>query len=141
MNILAAEKLAEEILQVPPKMLIVYIPRHVSPTEYIVHPTIVTPIMVVAPKDPINAIIAARYAPLVLPSNLNAFPTKGYMKYLPRYNGEGEVTSQENLITFYNFVDNFCIEHSDVWMRLFHRVLMGKRESGLELLQLIPFQT
>ena len=63
----------------------------------------------VAPPDPINAIIAARYAPLVLPNNLNPFPTTDYMKYLPRFNGEGETTIEEHLIAFYKFADNFSI--------------------------------
>jgi len=31
-----------------------------------------------------EVVIMARYAPLVLPQNLNAFPTGDYMKYLPR---------------------------------------------------------
>jgi hypothetical protein len=41
------------------------------------------------------------------------------MKYLPRYNGEGEITSEEYLVAFYSFADNFNIDYSDVWMRLF----------------------
>jgi hypothetical protein len=66
-----------------------------------------------------EAIITTRYAPLVLPQNLNAFPTGDYMKYLPKYNGEGDITVEEHLVEFYNFSDNFNIEHADVWMRLF----------------------
>jgi hypothetical protein len=66
-----------------------------------------------------EVIITTRYAPLVLPYNLNSFPTGDYMKYFPRYNGEGEVTVEEYLVAFYSFVDNFNIEHEDVWMRLF----------------------
>jgi hypothetical protein len=31
-----------------------------------------------------EAIITARYAHVVLPQNLNAFPKGDYMKYLPR---------------------------------------------------------
>jgi hypothetical protein len=30
-----------------------------------------------------KGVITARYAPLVLPQNLNAFPKGDYMKYLP----------------------------------------------------------
>jgi hypothetical protein len=66
-----------------------------------------------------DVIIAARYAPLVLPVGLHALPTTNYMKYLPRYNGEGEVTIEEHLVAFYRFVDNFNIDYADVWMRLF----------------------
>jgi len=67
----------------------------------------------------IEAIITSGYAHLVLPHNSNAFPTGDYMKYLPRYNVEGEVTIEEHLVAFYSFADNFNIEHEDVWMRLF----------------------
>jgi hypothetical protein len=41
-----------------------------------------------------NAIIAAKYAPLVFPIGLHAFPTTYYMKYLSRYDGEGDVTDR-----------------------------------------------
>jgi len=37
-----------------------------------------------------DAIISTRYAPLVLPQVLSDFPTGDYMKYLPRFNGEGD---------------------------------------------------
>jgi hypothetical protein len=48
------------------------------------------------------------------------------MKYLPRYNGEGEITSEEYLVAFYSFADNFNIDYSDVWMRLFVQILDGE---------------
>jgi hypothetical protein len=48
----------------------------------------------------IDAIIASRYAPLVFPVGLHALPTTYYMKYLPRYNGEGDVTTEEHLVSF-----------------------------------------
>jgi hypothetical protein len=73
-----------------------------------------------------DVIIDARYAPLVLPIVLLALPTKDYMKYLPRYNGEGEITAKEHLVSFYSFADNFNIDHSDVWMRLFVQSLDGQ---------------
>jgi hypothetical protein len=73
-----------------------------------------------------DVIIAARYAPLVLPVVLHALPTTDYMKYLPRYNGEGEITVEEHLVAFYSFADNFNIDYSDVWMRLFVQSLDGE---------------
>jgi hypothetical protein len=73
-----------------------------------------------------NAIIVARYAPLVLPVGLHALPATDYMKYLPRYNGEGDVTAEEHLVAFYNFADNFNIDYVDVWMRLFVKSLDGE---------------
>jgi hypothetical protein len=48
------------------------------------------------------------------------------MKYLPRFNGEGDVTAKEHLTSYYNFADNFNIEHLDVWMRVFVQSLDGK---------------
>jgi hypothetical protein len=41
-----------------------------------------------------DAIIDPRYAPLVFPQVLYAFPVGYYIKYMPRFNGEGEVTSE-----------------------------------------------
>jgi hypothetical protein len=61
-----------------------------------------------------KVIITTRYVPLVLPQNLNAFPIGDYMKYLPRYNGEADVTAEKHLVDFCNFAENFNIEHADV---------------------------
>jgi hypothetical protein len=55
-----------------------------------------------------------------------AFPPNDYMRYLPRFNGEGSVTTEEHLSSFYSFVDNFNVEHVDVWMRLFIESLDGE---------------
>jgi hypothetical protein len=73
-----------------------------------------------------DVIIAARYAHLVLPVVLHALPTIDYMKYLPRYNVEGEITVEEHLVVFYSFADNFNIDYLDVWMRLFVQSLDGE---------------
>jgi hypothetical protein len=73
-----------------------------------------------------DAIIAARYAPLGFPKVLYAFPIRDYMKYLPRFNGEGEVTAEEHFSSFYSFANNFNIEHTDVWMRLLVHILDGE---------------
>jgi hypothetical protein len=88
----------------------------------------VVPTMANLPNPPnkMDVIIVARYAPLVLPQNLNSFPTRDYMKYLPRFNGEGDVTTEEHLASYYNFADNFNIEHVDVWMRVFVQSLDGE---------------
>jgi hypothetical protein len=48
------------------------------------------------------------------------------MKYLPRYNGEGDVTAEEHLVAFYSFADNFNIDYANVWMRLFVQSLDGE---------------
>jgi hypothetical protein len=73
-----------------------------------------------------DAIIVARYAPLVFTIGLHALPTTDYMKYFPRYNGEGDFTTEEHLVSFYIFADNFNIDYAYVWMRLFVQRLIGE---------------
>jgi hypothetical protein len=76
--------------------------------------------------DRMEEIVAARYAPLILPQVMFAFPPNDYMRYLPRFNGDGAVTVEEHLSSFYSFADNFNVEHVDVWMRLFMQSLNGE---------------
>ena len=65
-------------------------------------------------------IVAKRYAPLVLPQPLHPLPQGYYLKYLPKYIGEGEgVSTEEHLVAFYSYAENQDIEHEDVWSRLF----------------------
>jgi len=77
------------------------------------------------PPDRMDDIFVAIYAPLVLPQNLNRF-LDDYLKHLPKFNGEGEVTAEEHLTTSYNFADNFNLEQTYIWMRLFAQSLDGK---------------
>ena len=58
-----------------------------------------------------DAIVAARYAPLVLPQPMNALPRGDYFKYIPKFNGEGEVIDEEHLADCYAYADNLNIEH------------------------------
>jgi hypothetical protein len=76
--------------------------------------------------DRMDQIVAARYAPLVLPQVMYAFPPNDHMRYLPIFNGEGSVTVEEHLSSFYSFANNFNVEHADVWMRLFVQSLYGE---------------
>jgi hypothetical protein len=76
--------------------------------------------------DRMNAIIVSRYAPLVFPVGLHALPATDYMKYLPRYDGEGDFIVEEHLVAFYIFADNFNIDYVDVWMMLFVQSLDGE---------------
>ena len=46
------------------------------------------------PFHMMDRMVAARYAPLVLPHPLNALPRGDYEKYLPRFNGQGETTAK-----------------------------------------------
>jgi hypothetical protein len=61
-----------------------------------------------------NAIIVSSYAPLILLVGLHALPATYYMKYFPRYNGEGDVTAEEHLVSLYIFENNFNIDYEYV---------------------------
>ena len=71
-------------------------------------------------------ILAARYAPLVLPQPMNAILTKDYLKHMPQFIREGDITVEEHLSSFYRFVENRNIENEDVWMRFFVQSLDGE---------------
>jgi hypothetical protein len=73
-----------------------------------------------------DAIVVARYAPLVLPQPMNALPTGDYLKYMPKFTGEEDITIEEHLVAFYSYVDNLNIENEDVWMRFFVQSLDGE---------------
>jgi hypothetical protein len=66
-----------------------------------------------------DSIVATIYAPLIFPQVLYSLPPNDYMKYLPRFNGEGEITVEEHFNSFYKFTDKFNVEHVDVRMILF----------------------
>jgi hypothetical protein len=61
--------------------------------------------------------VAARYAPLVLPVVLHDLP-ENYMKNLPKFMGEGDLTTTKHIAFFDQFVDILGIEHEDVYSRL-----------------------
>jgi hypothetical protein len=86
------------------------------------------------PMTRMEAIIATRYAPLVLPQPLNALPTDGYLKQLPKFTGEGDVTANEHLEDFYSFTDDNVIMHGDVWMRIFVHNLQGEARKWFKAL-------
>ena len=74
-------------------------------------------------------ILVARYAPLVLPNPLAAMPTGDYLKYMPKFTGEGDFTAKENLEAFYSYAENIIIEQEeqeDVWTRVFVQILDGQ---------------
>jgi hypothetical protein len=78
------------------------------------------------PKTRMEAIIASRYAPLVLPQPLNSLPADGYLKQLPKFTGEGDVAAEEHLEVFYSFTYCHVIMDADVWMRIFFHSLEGE---------------
>jgi hypothetical protein len=78
------------------------------------------------PMIRMEAIIAARYAPLVLPHPLNSLPADGYLKQLPKFTSEGYITTNQHLEAFYSFTDHHAIMHIGIWMRIFVHSLKGK---------------
>jgi hypothetical protein len=77
------------------------------------------------PPNPMDAIRDARYAPLVLPNNIHPLRGNYYMKYLPRFDNEGETTTEEHLKTFYSFAESFQVDYDNVWMRTFVKIVDG----------------
>jgi hypothetical protein len=61
-----------------------------------------------------------------LPQPLNALPAGGYLKQLPKFTGEGDITAEEHLAAFYSYADNYVIVNEDVWMRIFVHSLDGE---------------
>jgi uncharacterized small protein (DUF1192 family) len=78
------------------------------------------------PPNRMDAIVAARYAPLILPHPMNPLPAGDYLKYMPKFTGEGDITAEEHLAAFYSYADNLNIENEDVWMRVFIQSLDGE---------------
>jgi hypothetical protein len=77
------------------------------------------------PVPVIFAKVAARYAPLVLPAPLHDLP-ENYMKSLPKFTGEGDLTAQEHINFFDQFADILGIEHEDVYSRLLVQTFEGQ---------------
>jgi hypothetical protein len=77
------------------------------------------------PTNRMDSIVVARYDPILLPQPLNALPPRYYLKYMPKFTGEEDVTAEEHLVAFYSDADNQNIENEDVWMRVFVQSLFG----------------
>jgi hypothetical protein len=78
-----------------------------------------------APLPGIFAQVAARYAPLILLVPLHDLP-ENYMKSLPKFTGEGDLTAQEHMHFFDQFADILGIEHEDVYSRLLVQTFKGQ---------------
>jgi hypothetical protein len=77
------------------------------------------------PLTKMKQILAARYAPLILPNPVSAMPTGDYQKYMPKFIGEGDVSVEEHIEAFYSYAENLNIEEEDVWTRFFVQSLDG----------------
>jgi hypothetical protein len=69
--------------------------------------------------------VATRYTPLVLPVPLHDLP-ENYMKNLPKFRGEGDLTATEHINFFDQFVDILVIEHEDVYSHLLVQTFEGQ---------------
>jgi hypothetical protein len=78
-----------------------------------------------APPPRVFAKVAARYAPLVLPVPLHDLP-ENYIKNLPKFTGEGDLTAAEHINFFDQFADILGIEHEDVYSRLLVQTFEGQ---------------
>jgi hypothetical protein len=78
------------------------------------------------PRNRMDDIVAARYAPLILPHLVNALPVGEYLKYMPKFTGEEDITAEEHLAAIYSYAGNISIDNEDVWMRLFVHSLDGE---------------
>jgi hypothetical protein len=45
---------------------------------------------------------------------MNPFPAGYYLKYMPKFTGEGDITTEEHLATFYSYANNQNIGDEDV---------------------------
>jgi hypothetical protein len=77
-------------------------------------------------RNRMDAIVATRYTPLVLPQPLNALPAGGYLKQFPMFMGKGDITVEEHLVAFYSYANNYVIVNEDVWMRILVHSLDGE---------------
>jgi hypothetical protein len=78
------------------------------------------------PANRMDAIVASSYPPLVLPQPANSLPLGDYLKYMPKFTREEDVTTEEHLVAFYSYANNQNIENEDVWMRVFVQILFGE---------------
>jgi hypothetical protein len=78
-----------------------------------------------APPLQIFENVSAIYAPLVLPGPLHDLP-ENYMKKLPNFMGEGNLTVVEHIKIFDQFADILGLEHEDVYSRLLVQTFEGK---------------
>jgi hypothetical protein len=78
------------------------------------------------PLTKMEQILANRYAPLVLPNPLSAMPTRDYHKYIPKFTGSGDYTTEEHTEAFYAYAENINISEEDVWTRIFVQSLDGQ---------------
>jgi hypothetical protein len=69
--------------------------------------------------------VAMRYVPLILPIPLHELP-ENYIKRLPKFTREGDLTTTEHINFFDQFADILGLDHKDVYSRLFVQTFKGQ---------------
>ena len=76
------------------------------------------------PLNPLRP-MAARFAPLRLPAVLHDLP-QNYSQIISLVDGEEDITAQQHVAKFEDFVDLEEVDYADVKMRLFAQSLSGE---------------
>lgn len=91
----------------------------------VVPKTTTVPVIMAENVPPPPADALARYAPLVLIVSLNPLPSKYFARIKTRGSDE-EITVEENVDQFNNFIDREDFDHEDFKMRLFSQCFTGE---------------
>lgn len=78
-----------------------------------------------SPKQSPIEVMAARFSLLVHPAQLHDLP-QNYSERIKTYNAEGDITAQQHLDRFNDFVDLEEVDYEDAKMRLFALSIVGE---------------
>jgi len=77
--------------------------------------------------------VPARYAPLALLAVLHDLPSK-YAARIPTWGGDEEITAEEHVDKFNEFIDREEVDDEDVKLRLFAQTFIGEVRKWLKAL-------
>jgi len=83
------------------------------------------PIVPVITNPPLIMAVPTRYAPLALPIVLHDLPSK-YAARIPTWGGDEDITAEEDVDRFNDFVDREEVDDEDVKLRLFAQTFIGE---------------
>jgi hypothetical protein len=96
-----------------------------SPNPGVSSPKGLVSSQVSSPKQSHIRGMAARFSPLVIPAQLHDLP-RNYSEKIKTYNVEGDITTQQHLDRFNDFVDLEEVDYEDEKMRLFSQSFIGE---------------
>ena len=79
-------------------------------------------------------IMAARFSPLDLPAQLYDLPRNDAQR-IKTCGAKGDITTQQHLDQFNDFIDFEEVDYEDIKMRLLHKVFLVKLRNGLGVFQ------